>query len=371
MRKILILANSSSGLYDFRNDLIKSLLTEYEVIVSLPDDMKVKELSDEGVRIVHTDINRRGVNPKEDIKLYKEYRKLIKAEKPSMILTYTIKPNIYGGYAARRLKVPYISTITGLGSAFQKEGIFKKMIVTMYKMAFKKASCVFFQNSENMRIFKDCGITNDTMKTVLVNGSGVDFAMHSVLEYPDENSGIELLYMGRNMKEKGTDELLETAKYFAVNTDEIGSKVCFKLLGYSDENYDEILKEYESKGYIITHPFDTDVTKHLKECSGVILPTYHEGMSNVLQEAAASGRPVIASNIPGCREIFEDGVTGFGCEPKSASSLIEAVKKFIELTREERIEMGLKGRTKVENEFDRKKITEAYIDVIKEKEENR
>lgn len=364
MKKVLILANSSSGLYDFRNELVSTLLTEYEVVASLPDEMKTKPLSDEGVRIVRTDINRRGVNPKEDYKLYREYRRLIKSEKPDIILTYTIKPNIYGGYAARRLHVPYISTITGLGSAFQKEGIFKKMIVIMYRAAFKKASCVFFQNSENMRVFSECKITKDNIPTQLVNGSGVDFSMHEVIEYPDESSGIQLLFMGRNMKEKGTDELLETAKYFAENKDKYINRPTFKLLGYSDENYDEIIKDYESKGYIITHPFDTDVTKHLKECSGVILPTYHEGMSNVLQEAAASGRPVIASNIPGCREVFEDGVTGFGCEPKSASSLIEAVKKFIELTREERIKMGLKGRTKVENEFDRKKITEAYIDVI-------
>ncbi len=371
MKKVLILANSSSGLYDFRNDLIKSLLTEHEVVVSLPDDMKIRELSDEGVRIVHTDINRRGVNPKEDIKLYKEYKKLIKSEKPDMILTYTIKPNIYGGYAARRLKVPYISTITGLGSAFQKEGIFKKLIVIMYRTAFKRASCVFFQNSENMRIFRECGITKDSIQTVLVNGSGVDFAMHSVLEYPDETNGVQLLYVGRNMKEKGTDELLEAAKYFGEHKNLYHDKITFKLLGYSDENYDEILKEYENKGYIVTHPFDTDVTKHLKECSGVILPTYHEGMSNVLQEAAATGRPVIATNIPGCREIFEDNVTGIGCEPRSALSLIEAVNRFVAMSRNERIEMGLRGRAKVENEFDRKKITEAYINVIKKIEDSK
>lgn len=361
MKKILILANASSGLYDFRNDLVLRLLDNYEVVASLPDEVKTKELSDEGVRIIHTDINRRGVNPKEDFKLYKAYKKLIKAEKPDVILTYTIKPNIYGGYAARRLKVPYISTITGLGSAFQKGGLFKTMIVTMYKAAFKKASCVYFQNSENMRIFKECGIICDSIKTVLVNGSGVDFTQHSVLPYPDETDGIQILYMGRNMKEKGTDELLETAKYFFENKDSFGSKISFKLLGYSDDDYDEILKEYESRGIIVTHPFDTDVTKHLRDCSAVILPTYHEGMSNVLQEAAASGRPVIASDIPGCREVFEEGVTGFGCEPGSSSSLIEAVRKFVNLSREERIKMGLQGRTKVEREFDRKQITEEYI----------
>ncbi len=366
MKKVLILANSSSGLYDFRNDLIKSLLSEYEVVVSLPDKMKTAELSAEGVRVIHTDINRRGVNPKEDAKLYLDYRKLIKAEQPDIILTYTIKPNIYGGYAARRLKVPYISTITGLGSTFQKEGLLKTMIVTMYKAAFGKVACVFFQNSENMRIFRECGIIDKGAKTELVNGSGVDFAMHSVLEYPDESEGIQLLYMGRNMKEKGTDELLETAKHFGIKASENDVNVTFKLLGYSDEDYDEIIKSYESKGYITTHPFDTDVTGHLKECSAVILPTYHEGMSNVLQEAAASGRPVIATNIPGCREIFDDGITGIGCEPKSSKSLIDAVGRFVSLPREERIKMGLAGRTKVEKEFDRKKITGKYLDAIRE-----
>lgn len=366
MKKILIFANASSGLYDFRNDLVKSLLTEYEVVASLPDEVKTKPLSDEGVRIVHTDINRRGVNPKEDYRLYREYKKLLKQEKPDMVLTYTIKPNIYGGYASRRAGIPYICTITGLGSAFQKEGIFKKLIVIMYKMALKKAACVFFQNSENMRIFKESGIVKDSMRMVLVNGSGVDFDMHCVLEYPEESNGIQLLYMGRNMKEKGTDELLETAKFFAEHKEQYPVNVNFKLLGYSDENYDDILKEYESKGYIITHPFDKDVTKHLKECSAVILPTYHEGMSNVLQEAAASGRPVIASNVPGCREVFEDGITGFGCEPKSSKSLIAAVEKFMAMSRKDRVIMGLRARTKVEREFDRKKITKEYMRVIDE-----
>lgn len=361
MKKILILANASSGLYDFRNDLVKELTKEYEVVASLPDEVKTKELTDEGVRVVKTEINRRGVNPKEDLGLYKSYCKLIREEKPDIILTYTIKPNIYGCFAARMAGVPYICTITGLGSAFQKSGIFKKMIVTMYKVALKKAKCVFFQNSENMRIFEECGIVAADVRQVrtrLVNGSGVDLEAHQILEYPSEEDGIQILYMGRNMKEKGTDELLECAKRFA------GSKVSFKLLGYSDDDYDEIIKDYEEKGYITTHSFDTDVNKHLKECSAVILPTYHEGMSNVLQEAAAVGRVVIASDIPGCRETFEDGVTGFAAQPKDVDSLVEAVKKCISLTRAQRVAMGLAGRAKMEREFDRKVITRAYLDQI-------
>ena len=143
-------------------------------------------------------------------------------------------------------------------------------------------------------------------------------------------------------------------------------RVSFKLLGYNDGDYEQILKQCEEKGILTLHGFDTDVNRHLKECSAVVLPTYHEGMSNVLQEAAASGRPVIATDIPGCREIFEDGVTGFGCVPRSSRSLIEAIDRFLALPHDERVEMGLKGRAKVEREFDRKKITADYLDAIDE-----
>ncbi len=357
MKKIMILANSSSGLYDFRNDLVRELLNKYEVIASLPDDSKVKELSDEGVRVIHTDINRRGVNPVQDIKLYLAYIKLLKSEKPDAVLTYTIKPNVYGGFACGRLKIPYIVTVTGLGTTFQNEGMLKKLVTLMYRAGLKKAEYVFFQNSENMRIFSENHILGKKEK--LVNGSGVDLDAHSVLDYPRDNDHTQLLYIGRNMKDKGTDELLEAAVHFADD-----ERVTFKLLGYNDGDYENILNDYASKGLVELHDFDKDVTRHIKDCSAVILPTYHEGMSNVLQEAAASGRPVIATDIPGCREIFEDGVTGFGCQPRNAQSLIEAIDRFLALSYDERVEMGLKGRAKVEKEFDRKKITADYLNAI-------
>ena len=146
MSKVLILANSSGGLYDFRNELVEKLLAEGQVTASLPDEVKTKELSEEGCKVVHTPINRRGVNPVEDIKLFFNYCRLVKQENPDIVLTYTIKPNIYGGFCCRVLKVPYIVTVTGLGSTFQKEGLLRKMIITMYRMGLKRAECVFFQN---------------------------------------------------------------------------------------------------------------------------------------------------------------------------------------------------------------------------------
>ena len=148
MPKALILANSSSGLYDFRNELLVGLMEEgYEIVISLPDELKVKELKDEGCRVVHTDINRRGVNPIQDMALLRAYKSLIKKERPDVVITYTIKPNIYGGYVCRRLKIPYVATITGLGTTFERGGILLKLIVAMYKVSLKKCSCLFFQNN--------------------------------------------------------------------------------------------------------------------------------------------------------------------------------------------------------------------------------
>lgn len=360
MKKVLFLINASSGLYDFRNELVEELLKKYEVVASVPDDRKKRELEEEGVKVIHTPINRRGVNPKEDLKLYRAYKKLMQEEKPDLVLTYTIKPTIYGGYAASKCGVPYISTITGLGSAFERTGLFKRMIVAMYTMAFRKVSCVFFQNETNKKIFEECGIIKNH-KTKMVSGSGVNLKAHPFTEYPAETDGTLFLYMGRNMKEKGTDELLQAAYHFKDRQD-----VRFLLLGYSEEDYKDVLTDYESKGILSTHDFVPDVNEYVARASAVVLPSYHEGMSNVLQEASAMGRPVIASNIPGCREIFEEGVTGFGCEPGSAESLIAAMERFLALPREERAIMGQRAHDKVEREFNRENVVQAYVEEIQQ-----
>lgn len=355
MSKVLILANSSGGLYDFRNELVEKLLTNGQVTVSLPDDVKTKELSEEGCKVIYTPINRRGVNPIEDIKLFFNYCRLMKQEKPNLVLSYTIKPNIYGGFCCRMMKIPYIATVTGLGSTFQKEGIFLKMIVTMYRMGLKKAECIFFQNEENRGIFEKFHIKGKSSR--IVKGSGVNLERHRQEEYP-EGEAIKFLYIGRMMREKGIMELLDAAK--ALHSE----KISFELLGYCDEDLQGILDEYEAKGYIKQLGFDPQVQKHLKNCSALVLPTYHEGMSNVLMEASAAGRPVIATNISGCKEIFEEGVTGFGCRPGDSADLIRTLEKFAALSRDERAVMGQKARKKMEREFDRQRVVADYCEEV-------
>lgn len=355
MKKILILANSSGGLYDFRNELVKRLLERYEVAASLPDEVRTKELEEEDCRVIRIPMNRRGVNPVEDFRLLCAYHRLLKKEKPDLVLTYTIKPNIYGGFLCRMKRIPYIETVTGLGSTFQKQGVFLKMIVAMYRTGLKKAFCIFFQNRENREIFEKYGIMGQ--KARLVSGSGVNLKRHAFEPYP-EGEKIRFLYVGRMMREKGIEELLEAAEQLS------SQNVSFELLGYPDEDYQERLDAFEKKGYIRQLGFHPDVHDYIKNASALVLPTYHEGMSNVLMEASATGRPVIATNISGCREIFEEGVTGFGCKPADSGDLIRALSKFTELSAEQRAEMGKAARAKMEREFDREKVADAYMEEI-------
>ena len=369
-KTILILANSSGGLYDFRNELVLRLLDRYQVVASLPDTVRTAELAAEGVGIVETSINRRGVNPIEDLKLMKAYRKLLEEVKPDLVLTYTIKPNIYGGYCCSQKKIPYITTITGLGSTFQKPGLLRTMITIMYKVGLKKASCVFFQNRENLEIFKKyhileskndkqeaTGVIGRVQKSKLVSGSGVDLNRHQPEPYPEEGC-TRFLYIGRVMREKGIREYLEAA---GALQDE---QTVFQILGYCDEDYEEQLNQAVQDGAIEFLGFHPEVHEYIKNASAIVLPTYHEGMSNVLMEASATARPVLASNISGCKEIFEEGVTGFGFEPENSDDLIRALQKFKRLNREERRNMGLAARAKMEQEFDRRLVADAYLEEI-------
>ena len=356
MGTILVLGNSSGGLYDFRNELLLKLLQKHRVVVSLPDEVKTKELAEEGCEVRFTEINRRGMNPLQDIRLYRSYKKLLKEVKPDMVLLYTIKPDVYGGLACRMGKVSYMATITGLGSTFQKDNLLKKLIVRMYRTGLKKAECIFFQNEQNRRIFEECGIKGK--KSLLVHGSGVNLAKHTPAPYPEQER-TRFLFIGRIMREKGIDQFLEAAKVLH------GENVTFETLGYCDEDYGELLDAYEKQGMVIRHGFHTNVEDYLKDASAIVLPTYHEGMSNVVLEASATARPVLASDIPGCREGYDEGITGFGYPARDKEALLAALRKFMALSYEEKKQMGLNARTKMEREFDRQQVVNAYIEEIK------
>lgn len=357
-KKILILANNASGLYDFRNELLLELLKIYEVHVSIPDEKEIPQLEEEGCILHHTNLDRRGINPVKDLGLIFAYIKLIRRIDPGVVLTYTIKPNIYGGLCCRILKIPYLTNITGLGSAFEHNGIVKKIVIFLYQQALKKASCVFFQNKKNQQLFEDYKIKGK--KSALLPGSGVNLLRHSKEEYPPKEEKIRLTFVGRMMREKGMDELLYTIEKICAED----SGVIFEIVGNYEEDYEKQVERLVEKGYLILNGYQKEIHPYYKKCHGIIMPSYHEGMNNVILEASATGRPVLASNIPGCREGFAEGITGYGFGPRDKEGLYKVVKKFLLLSYEEKREMGKRAREKMEREFDRNLVVKKYREEI-------
>lgn len=357
MRKILILSNNAGGLFRFRGMLMKTLMEQGNaVLASVPYDDNVPDLQNMGVQIVEMTINRRGINPTEDFKLLRNYKKLLKQLKPDLVITYTIKPNVYGGFACRLLKIPYAANITGLGTAFQGKGLLRKLVTLMYKVGLKKAKTVFFENAENRQIFIDEKIVKEE-KTCLLNGAGVNLEHFEVTEYPAENGTTRFLFIGRVMKEKGIDELFKAMQLLR----EDGIDCVLDVVGGYEEDYSEQIKQYKNDGWLTYHGIQKDVRPFIAAAHCFVLPSWHEGMANTNLECAAMARPVITSNIHGCLEAVEDGVTGFLCERQSPESLYQAMKCFCDLTFDEKKNMGLSARRRMEEIFDKRKVVKETI----------
>lgn len=351
MKRILILANFDVGLYKFRKELIQELLNQgNEVYISLPDGELVRSLEKMGCKFVNTAVDRRGINPKTDAKLMFFYKKLIRKLHPDLVITYTIKPNIYGGLMCRMLRVPYAVNITGLGTAFQSESAVKKLVTFLYKIALKKAKVVFFENIGNKQTFLDLHILKEKQICVL-NGAGVNLAEYPFCEYPSENE-TRFLFIGRVMKEKGVDELFEAAERIKKQH----SDVFFDVVGPMEDDYKSRIEELVKKGVVVYHGYQKDVKPFIENCHCFVLPSYHEGMANTLLEAGAMGRPLITSNIHGCLEAVEEGRNGYLAEAKNAESLLEQMEKFLALVYEERKGMGQASREVVQEKFDKKKV---------------
>ncbi|MDK0859973.1 glycosyltransferase family 4 protein [Clostridium perfringens] len=359
MKKILILVNHDVVIYNFRKELVERLLKyEYEVYISSPYGERIDDLIKMGCKHIDAEIDRHGTNILKELKLLYYYKKIIKETKPDVVLTYTIKPNIYGGMACRILRVPYIANITGLGTAVENKGLIQNITINLYKIAFNKINCLFFQNTENMKFFKDKNIAVD--KHRLIPGSGVNLEHFNILEYPSDRT-VEFVFISRIMKEKGVDQYIEAAK-------SIRSKypnTRFHICGFCEEAYEDKLKNLQEQGIILYHGMQRDIRKILSKTHCTIHPTYYpEGMSNVLLESSACGRPIITTDRSGCREIVDDGINGFIVEQKNSKDLIEKIEKFLKLSNEEKKIMGLCGRKKVEAEFDRQIVVDAYIQEI-------
>jgi glycosyltransferase involved in cell wall biosynthesis len=359
MNKILIISNDSDYTYKFRKEIIIELLkNNYNVTVITNFSDNVENIEKLGITLIESKIDRRGFNPFRDLHLLLFYKKQIKFINPDIVLTYTIKPNIYGGLISRFYKIPYIPNITGLGTAVEEKGILQFITISLYKIALKKSKMIFFQNQENKDFMLSKNIIKKNFK--LIPGSGVNINHFNYIKYPSDKD-LHFLFVGRVMKSKGIDHYLEAASIIKHKYPE----TIFHVLGSYEEDYKKTIEKYESKGYIIYHGRVDDVRKYHKLAHAIIHPTFHEGMSNVLLEAAASGRAVLASTIPGCIETFDEGVSGLGFECRNTLDLVSKIENFIKLSHEEKKEMGIKGRRKVLREFDRTFVINAYLEEIK------
>lgn len=332
-------------LYQFRRELIEELMKRHEVVLSMPFVGHEDDFRKMGLRCIETNVDRRGINPKTDWKLMKTYYRMLKAENPDMVITYSIKPNIYAGFVCGKLNIPFCANVQGLGTAFQKPAL-AKFVTALYKRAFRTVRTVF-ENEANAAEFTNRKIMKPE-KQVVLHGAGINLEHHQYKPYPD-NAKIRFLYLGRIMKEKGMDELFEAAERLHGE----GAALVLDLVGFFEDEYKEKVEELQSRGIAVFHGFQEDPRPFYASADCIVMPSWHEGMSNVNLEAAAAGRPVITTDIPGCREAVEDGKTGILCQVKNAESLYQAMKKALGMTKEERVQMGKAGRRKMEREFEK------------------
>ena len=356
----MLMANESSSFYSFRLELIEGLLAAgYHLQISLPYGKEADLLVKKGCEFIDTPLERKTKNPFKDLALLCRYMKILRQHKPDVVLTFTIKPNIYGSMACAMRKIPYITNITGLGTATGNKSLIQEITVMLYKIAMCKAKDIFFQNKSNMKFFHEKGIRRDI--GTLIPGSGVSLGRFTPQEYPSDDT-IEFIFMARIMKEKGIDQYLEVAKQMRAKY----PKTRFHILGsYEDLSYRPIIEELMEKEIVMYHGKQFDTRPFVAKSHCTIHPSFYpEGISNVLLESEATCRPVITTDNHGCKETVNDGETGFIVPMRDTNALIETVEKFINLPYEQRKQMGLNARKKVVEEFDRQTVVNKYLEQI-------
>lgn len=358
--KILVITNHSYMFWRFRRELMVRLLEEHEVVLSTPFVGHEEDLRALGCRLVETEVDRRGINPVTDSRLIRAYAALLKQERPDLVITYSIKPNIYAGFLCRIKKIPYCVNVQGLGTAFQKKGL-AQLVTIMYRHAVKKAGTVFFENEGNAALFRARHITPAGQQTVL-HGAGINLDDYPCRPYPQRDV-IRFLYVGRIMREKGVEEL-----FYAIRNlhEKYGQKVVLDLVGFFEDGYKDQVEALKREGIATFYGFQEDPRPFYEQADCIVLPSYHEGMSNVLLEGAATGRALIASDIPGCREAVEDGISGHLCRVKDREALLEAMERFVACDPQKRACMGQHSRERMERLFSRKQVVEKTVRAILE-----
>jgi len=335
----------------------------YEVIAVAPADKYAPQLPAMGCRFVPLPMDNKGTHPGRDLLLLWRFFRLIRNERPDLFLGYTIKPNIYGSIVARATGVPVINNIAGLGSVFIKGGGLNRLVRFLYRLALARSCKVFFQNEDDRQLFIKGGLVSKVVAERLP-GSGIDLKKFRPVSLP-VRSQIRFLLIARMLWDKGVGEYVEAARILKQR----GLNVDVCLLGFLDvQNPSAISKSqmdgWVAEGVVCYLGVSDDVREEIALADCVVLPSYREGTPRTLLEAAAMARPIVTTNAVGCREVVDDGVNGFLCRPKDASDLADKMARMIVMPHAQREAMGLRGREKVEREFDEQVVIKKYIEAI-------
>ena len=367
-KKILISINTAWNLLNFRAGLINGLISSgFEVIAAAPSDKYVAELELLGCRFVHLEMDNQGTHPVRDFFLLWRYLRLLKTEKPDLCLFYTVKPNIYGSLASSLCSIPFINNVSGLGAVFIQGGLLRRFVSALYRLAFRNSNRVFFQNKDDIGLFLENRLVKKELTDVLP-GSGINLHRFTPLGDTDRrplNSPFRFLLIARMLKDKGVIEFVNAAQVFK----ELGLKAEFCLLGFLDVQNptaisSEQMKEWTGQGFVRYLGVSDDVREHIASADCIVLPSYREGTPRTLLEAAAMGKPIITTNVVGCKEVVEHGVNGFLCEVKNVPDLALKMKEMLLLSEDQRRVMGENGRLKMEKEFDEKIVIQKYLKAI-------
>lgn len=359
---VVLSANSFWNIENFRASLVSALARQgHRVIVAAPEP-NVEWASRRGVETADLSVNRSGLNPFGDLRLLMQYLRLFKGNGVSIYLGFTVKPNIYGALAARLSGIVAIPNVSGLGTAFISQGPLSWTVTQLYRVAFRNCPIVFFQNADDRQLFISHNIVRSGQARLLP-GSGVDLNRFQPAS-PDHSQMIFLL-IGRLLGDKGIREFVRAAECLKVRHPDWR----FQLLGQIDEGNRTAIKRAEldhwreagSVEYL--GPTD-DVRPFIAAATAVVLPSYREGMPRTLLEAAAMGRPLVATDVPGCRQLVQDGLNGLLCRPRDWESLADAMHALGQKSTEERDAMGKAARRIVESDYGEERVILAYLEAI-------
>jgi len=357
--------NLAWNIWNFRRPLLTALLADgHTVTVLAPEDEFAFRLEELGCCFVPLEMDRKGLNPLSHAALALRIRKALMSLRPDVVLSYTIKNNIYGAFAARSLGIPFLPNVTGLGTAFLRGGVLQGLAERLYRLAFTGLPVVFFQNEDDRSLFLERGLVAKGQARLLP-GSGIDLAHFHPQPGHAESSAPVFLMIARLLRDKGVEEFVEAARLVRARH----PAARFQLLGAADDANRTAINLKTVRGWEASHGIEylgtsPDVRREIAAAHCVVLPSYREGAPRTLIEAAACGRPLIATDVPGCRAVVEDGVTGFLCAPRSGESLAEACLRFLRLSSAVQAEMGRAGRAKMEREFDEALVTSAYREAL-------